>query len=87
MDGLLMIPIAVVIFPSVILNVVTLSRITIVGLRRNASFKQILRLQIRPFLFVVVVLFIFLVYWVRVPFRCSSIKLNTIMLDQLRGCP
>lgn len=64
MDGILMIPIALVIFPSVILNSVTLVRISLVGLRRNATYRQILRLQMRPFLFVLVILFIFLVYWI-----------------------
>lgn len=54
-----------IIFASVILNFITLARITLVGLRRKASYKQILRLQLRPFLFVLVILCIFLIYWVR----------------------
>jgi hypothetical protein len=60
-----MIPIALVIFPSVILNSITLVRITQIGMRRKASARQIIRLQLRPFTFVLVILSIFLIYWVR----------------------
>jgi len=64
-DAVLWIPLAVVIFPATILNMVVLVKIALVARSRNASMQKILKLQQRSFLFVMTVLFMFLVYWVR----------------------
>jgi len=54
----------VIIFPSVVLNFITLARIGYIGSIHKASMWSIVRLQLRPFTFVMSVLFCFLVYWI-----------------------
>jgi hypothetical protein len=64
MNGLLLGPIACLIFPAALLNFHVLVKIALVARKRNASLQAILRLQLRSFGFVTTLLAIFLFYWV-----------------------
>lgn len=59
----MLIPLACIIWPSTVLNFHVLFKIFLVGRRRNAQFRTILRLQIRPLLFCLTCLSIFMFFW------------------------